>query len=101
MTFRGKKTYDPAIRADSVRLVLTSGWPVKQVAEEIEVKESTLGNWLRAYRAKHPASANPARFRGPVCWEEHQWTGAENKGGVGREERRNLPGNVSVELARC
>lgn len=78
MTVRSRKTYDPAFRDDSVQLVLTSGRPVKQVAAEIGVKESTLGNWLRAYRAKHPAVTDPAGAKAPVSWDEHQKALAEN-----------------------
>lgn len=78
MTTRSKKTYDPVFRDDSVQLVLSSGRPVKQVAVEIGVKESTLGNWLRAYRAEHPSAADPAGARDPVSWEEHQKSLAEN-----------------------
>ncbi|THJ65585.1 transposase [Arthrobacter echini] len=78
MTTRSKKTYAPAFREDSVQLVLTSGRPVKQIAVEIGVKESTLGNWLRTYRAKHPAVPDPAGARDPVSWQEHQKALAEN-----------------------
>lgn len=78
MTARSKRKYDPEFRDNSVQLVLSSGRPVKQVAHDIGVKESTLGNWLRVYRAKHPADADPAGVRDPVSWEEHQRTLAEN-----------------------
>ncbi|MBG6219105.1 transposase [Arthrobacter sp. CAN_A6] len=78
MTAHSKKTYDPAFRDESVQLVLTSNRPVKQVAVEIGVKESTLGNWVRTYRAEHPAAADPAGARAPVSWDEHQRALAEN-----------------------
>ncbi len=78
MTARSKKTYDPAFRDDSVQLVLTSGRPVKQVAVEIGVKESTLGNWLRAYRAEHPAAVDPTGVKDSVSWDEHQRALTEN-----------------------
>lgn len=77
MTARSKKKYDLEFRDSSVQLVLSSGRPVKQVAHDIGVKESTLGNWLRVYRAKHPV-ADPAESRDPVSWEEHQRALAEN-----------------------
>jgi transposase len=77
MTTRRRK-YDAAFREESVRLVLSSGRPVKQVAEEIGVKESTLGNWLHRYRENQPDAPVPAGDRGPVAWDEHQKALAEN-----------------------
>ncbi|MGP9618420.1 transposase [Arthrobacter sp. AOP36-A1-22] len=50
MTASSKKNYDPAFREESVRLVLGSDRSVNQIAEEIGVKPSTLGNWVRRYR---------------------------------------------------
>lgn len=77
MTTRRRK-YDAAFREESVRLVLSTGRPVKQVAEEIGVKESTLGNWLHRYRENQPDAAVPTEDRGPVAWDEHQKALAEN-----------------------
>lgn len=77
MTTQHRK-FDAAFRDESVRLVLTSGRPVKQVCQEIGVKESTLGNWVRKYRQEHPEASEQAGTRGPVPWEEHQKTLAEN-----------------------
>jgi transposase len=74
-----RRKYDAAFREESVRLVLSTDRPVKQVAEEIGVKESTLGNWLHRYR-ENQADAAPvqAEDRGPVPWDEHQEALAEN-----------------------
>lgn len=72
------KNYTAEFREDSVRLVLSSERSVKQVAAEIGVKESTLGNWVRKYRQDHPEEAGNAEERGPVPWSEHQKALAEN-----------------------
>ena len=48
-----RKKYDADFRAESVRLVLSSDRPVKEIAEEIGVKESTLGNWLHRYKERN------------------------------------------------
>ncbi len=50
---------------------------MKQVCQEIGVKESTLGNWVRSYRQEHPDASERAEARGPVPWEEHQKSLAE------------------------
>ncbi|BCW48007.1 hypothetical protein StoSoilB13_03490 [Arthrobacter sp. StoSoilB13] len=63
-----------------MQLVLSSDRSVKQVADELGVNESTLGNWLHRQRGKHQeGSVAPAADRGPVSWEEHQKTVAENE----------------------
>lgn len=77
MTTRRRK-YDAAFREESVRLVLSSDRPVKEVAEEIGVKESTLGNWLHRSRENPPDVAVAVEDRGPVPWDEHQEALAEN-----------------------
>jgi len=77
MTTR-RKTYDAAFREESVRLVLSSDRPVKQIAQEIGVKESTLENWVHRSRDKQPDTPAQPEDRGPVAWDEHQKALAEN-----------------------
>ena len=71
MTVRDKKKYDAQFRDDCVRLVLSSGRPVKQVCVEVGVKESTLGNWVRQHRKENPQPADRGDAGAPVSWEEH------------------------------
>ena len=73
-----RRKYDAAFREEAVRLVLSTNRSVKQVAEEIGVKESTLGNWLHRNRERQPNAPVPSEDRGPVAWEEHQKALAEN-----------------------
>jgi transposase len=73
-----RRKYDAAFREEAVRLVLSTNRSVKQVAQEIGVKESTLGNWLHRYRENQPDVAVPVEDRGPVPWDEHQEALAEN-----------------------
>src|SRR6476620_10353451 len=73
-----RRKYDAAFREEAVRLVLSTNRSVKQVAEEIGVKESTLGNWLHRHRERQPDAAVPLEDRGPVAWDEHQKALAEN-----------------------
>jgi transposase len=75
-----RRKYDAAFREEAVRLVLSSDRSVKQVADELGVNESTLGNWLHRHRGRDQDSAAvPPVDRGPVSWEEHQKTVAENE----------------------
>lgn len=73
-----RRKFDAAFREEGVRLVLSSDRSVKQVADEIGVNESTLGNWLHRHREHQPDASVPPEDRGPVAWEEHQKALAEN-----------------------
>jgi len=44
------ESYTPEFRRDSVLLVIASGRPIKQVAKELGINDTTLGNWVRAER---------------------------------------------------
>jgi transposase len=74
-----RRKYDAAFREEAVRLVLSSDRPVKQIADEIGVKESTLGNWLHRHREHQPDVSVPPEDRGPVAWDEHQKALDENE----------------------
>ncbi|WP_311213863.1 MULTISPECIES: transposase [unclassified Arthrobacter] len=69
-----RRKYDAAFREEAVQLVLSTGRSLKQAAEEIGVKEITLGNWLARARERSPGGPVqvPAPDRGPVGWEERQ-----------------------------
>ena len=63
-----RRKYDAAFREEAVRLVLSTDRSVKQVAEEIGVKESTLGNWLHRHREQPPGRRTAsARGTGARC----------------------------------
>ncbi|MGO4590609.1 transposase [Paenarthrobacter sp. 2TAF44] len=74
-----RRRYDAAFRERAVRLVLSTGRPVKQIAEETGVKESTLQNWLRRDRADQPNASLLPEDGVPVAWDEHQKALAENE----------------------
>jgi transposase len=42
--------HTPEFRKDAVSLVSSSGRPIKQVARELGISDTTLGNWIRAER---------------------------------------------------
>ncbi len=45
--------YSPEFREEAAKLVVNGSRPVADVAREIGVSETTLGNWTRAYREAH------------------------------------------------
>lgn len=52
------KKYTPEFREEAAKMVVNSSRPIADVAREIGVSETTLGNWTRAYREAH-ASEEP------------------------------------------
>jgi transposase len=49
------KKYTPEFREEAAKMVVNSSRPIADVAREIGVSETTLGNWTRAYREAHAA----------------------------------------------
>jgi transposase-like protein len=64
---RKRKSFSPEFREAAVREVVENSRPVAAVAREIGVHDTTLGNWVKAYREKHavdePALGLPERAR--------------------------------------
>lgn len=42
-----------------MKLVVESSRSIKQVAAEIDVNETSLGNWVRKYHEEHPVEDEP------------------------------------------
>ena len=53
------RTYSPEFKEEAVRLVVDTSRPIADVARELHITETSLGNWVRAYREKH-AENEPA-----------------------------------------
>jgi transposase len=61
------KQYTPEFREEAAKLVVEGNRPVVEVARDIGVSETTLGNWTRAFREAHaeqePGLQLPERAR--------------------------------------
>ncbi len=44
--------YSPEFREQAVELVRTTGRPVSQVARDLQINDTTLGNWVKADNAE-------------------------------------------------
>ncbi len=44
---RARRKFSPEFKRDAVELVLTTGRPIAEVAKELGLYDSTLGNWVR------------------------------------------------------
>lgn len=53
------RKFSPEFREEAARMVIDSSRSVAEVSREIGVSETTLGNWVRAYRETH-ADDEPA-----------------------------------------
>lgn len=49
------RKFSPEFREEAARLVIDASRSIADVAREIGVSETTLGNWTRAYREAHAA----------------------------------------------
>lgn len=48
------RRYSPQFKAEAVQLVVTTGKTVAEVARDLGVNDTTLGNWVKAWRDENP-----------------------------------------------
>jgi len=53
------RAYSPEFKEEAVRLVVDTSRPIADVARELQITETSLGNWVRAYREKHAEDEPP------------------------------------------
>ena len=53
------KTYSPEFREEAARLVIDTSRAIADVARELGISETSLGNWVRACREKHAEEEPP------------------------------------------
>jgi transposase len=53
------RKFSPEFREEAARMVIDTSRSIAEVAREIGASETTLGNWVRAYRDEH-AGDEPA-----------------------------------------
>jgi transposase len=53
------KTYSPEFREEAARMVVETSRAVADVARELGISETSLGNWVRAYRERHAGEEPP------------------------------------------
>jgi transposase len=50
------RKFSPEYRDEAVKMVIETPRPIAEVARDLGINESTLGNWVTKYREEHPAS---------------------------------------------
>jgi transposase len=56
------KTFSPEFREEAARMVVETSRPIADVARELGISETSLGNWVRAYRQKHAEHEPPLQL---------------------------------------
>ena len=54
MAKSNRRKYSDQFKAEAVQLVLETKRPIVEIARELEVNESTLGNWVSQWRRDNP-----------------------------------------------
>lgn len=57
---RTKRTFSPQFRAEAVQLVVSTGRPIKHVADELGITDQTLGVWVKQFNTENEARPGPA-----------------------------------------
>ena len=47
------RKFTPEFREEAARMVVETSRPIAEVARELGINETSLGNWVRAYRDEH------------------------------------------------
>jgi transposase len=81
---RSRPPHPPEFRAEAIRLVKTSGDPLRQIAEDLGVSDQTLRNWDRQ------DDVDASRRSGLTSDERARLREFENKNRKLREEREIL-----------
>ena len=50
------RKFSPEYRDEAVKMVIETSRPIAEIARDLGLNESTLGNWVTKYRNEHPAS---------------------------------------------
>ena len=53
------KTFSPEFRDEAARMVVETSRPIAEAARELGISETSLGNWVRAYREQHAEDEPP------------------------------------------
>jgi transposase len=57
-----RRKYSPEFKEEAARMVAESSRSISEVAREIGVNETTLGNWVREYREAHADDEPPLKL---------------------------------------
>jgi len=53
------RKFTPEFREEAARMIVETSRPIADVARELGINETSLGNWVRAYRQNHADDEPP------------------------------------------
>ena len=56
------RNFSPEFREEAARMVVGTSRAIADVARELGISETSLGNWVRAYREKHAEDEPPLQM---------------------------------------
>ncbi len=56
------RKFSPEFREEAARMVVETSRPIVDVARELGINDTSLGNWVRAYRRKHAGDEPPLQL---------------------------------------
>jgi transposase len=56
------RKFTPEFREEAARMVVETSRPIADVARELGISETSLGNWVREYREKHAEDEPPLQL---------------------------------------
>jgi transposase len=56
------RKFTPEFREEAARMVVETSRPIADVARELGINETSLGNWVRAYREEHAGDEPPLQL---------------------------------------
>jgi transposase-like protein len=56
------RKFTPEFRDEAARMVVETSRPIAEAARELGINETSLGNWVRAYREKHAGDEPPLQI---------------------------------------
>jgi len=56
------RKFSPEFREEAARMVVDTSRPIADVARELGINETSLGNWVRAYREKRAGDEPPLQL---------------------------------------
>ena len=59
-----RRRFSPQFKAEAVQMVLETGKPIAEVARDLGINESALGNWLNIWPRDNPEPVSGSESRG-------------------------------------
>ena len=56
---RNRRKFSPEFKEEAAKMVVETSQPIAHVARELNLNETTLGNWVKDYREKHAGEEPP------------------------------------------